>query len=90
MVKKKTEVAKIVMKLPKKYIIPPNTAMVRMENFDTNELTKSPAKDTAQKHTLIIIVTELVAPPQLMMKSLNINPNDANEPKPQAWNQMIF
>lgn len=85
-----TDVAKMVMKLPKKYNTPPSTPTDRMENFLANELTNSPAKLNAQKHTLIIIVMELVAPPRLVMKSLNINPKDANEPKKHALNQMNY
>lgn len=80
------EVANIVRKLPKKYIIPPKTPTERIEYFFDKELTSNPEKLSAQKQTLIIIVMDVVEPLQCVMKSEYINPNDPKLPKTHDLN----
>lgn len=75
-----TDVTKIVMKLPKKYIAPPKTPTLRIENFLNRVFVNSPAKLSAQKKVLVTIVTALVSSPRLVRKSLNNNPNDGMLP----------
>lgn len=71
-----TELTKIVIRLPKKYIVPPISPTVRMENLLNNVFVKRPAKLNALKNELVINVIALVSLPRLVKKSLNINPND--------------
>lgn len=71
-----TEVTKIVIKLPTKYMDPPNTPTLRIENFLNKVFVNSPAKLSAQKKQPVIMVTALVSSPRLVRKSLNIKPND--------------
>lgn len=79
-----TDVAKIVMELPKKYNTPPNTPTDRIENFLNSELENKPAKLTALKKQPLITVTADVPPPQLVINSLKIKPNDDRLPNIQA------
>lgn len=65
---------------PKKYIEPPKTPTLRIENFLNRVFVKSPAKLSAQKKLLVTIVTALVSSPRLVRKSLNSNPNDGIQP----------
>lgn len=85
-----TDVTKMIMRLPKKYIEPPKTPTVRIENFLNNVFVKRPAKLSAQKKQLVIIVTALVSSPKLVRKSLNINPNDGILLKAQICNFFFF
>lgn len=70
----------MVNKLPRKYIDPPKTPTLRMENFLNRVFVKSPAKLSAQKKVLVTIVTALVSSPRFVRKSLNNNPNDGIQP----------
>lgn len=81
-----TDVTKMVIKLPKKYMEPPKTPTVRIENFLNNVFVKRPAKLSAQKKQLVIMVTALVSSPKLVRKSLNISPNDGILLKAQICN----
>lgn len=58
--------------------------MLRNENFLDRVPTNKPAKLSEKNKMPMMIVTELVPPLQLLMKSLNINPNEDKLPKPQA------
>lgn len=71
-----TEVTNIVIKLPIKYIDPPNTPTLLIENFLNKVFVNSPAKLNAQKKQLVIIVTALVSSPRFVRNSLNISPKD--------------
>lgn len=75
-----TLVTNTVIKLPKKYIEPPKTPTLRIENFLNSVFVNSPAKLSAQKKQLVIIVTALVSSPRLVKKSLNNNPKDGMLP----------
>lgn len=71
-----TDVTNMVMKLPKKYIEPPKTPTLRIENFLNRVFVNRPAKLSAQKNEDVIIVTALVSSPRLVRKSLNNSPKE--------------
>lgn len=71
-----TELTKIVIMLPQKYIDPPSRPTVRMENFLKSVFVKRPAKLKALKNELVMSATALVSSPRLVKKSLNINPKE--------------
>lgn len=66
--------AKIEIKFPAKYRMPPSTAVVRMEYVLVIELANKAPKLSAMLKNPMIIVNELVPPPTLFIKSLNIKP----------------
>lgn len=63
--------------------------MVRIESILDNVLTNKLAKLSEQKQTPVMMVTELVEPLQLVIKSLKSKPNEDKLPKLQAKGSAI-
>lgn len=81
-----TDVTKMAIRLPKKYMEAPPTPTLRIENFRNNVLVTKPAKLNALKKLQVINAMALVSSPKLAKKSPYIKPNDGMLPNAQVYN----